>query len=192
MEIQTKEQHPVVAYAESLGVEYGAEFVPYSNSRSYHPGAKMSEKNLNWRLYLRKPGGARFICDYSQGIGHLPEGAYKPSYARGVTLHEAEAIDHATEHGRAYKKSKDGKDYQHRFDIPLKKPALEDVLHSLVLDYDVMQYACFEDWAREVGYDTDSRAAEETYRECLKQSLALRLIFNDAEIQKIRELTEDL
>lgn len=50
-------------------------------------------------------------------------------------------------------------------------PELADVLNSLRLDAEGIENARnFEEWAGEYGYDTDSRKAEETYRDCQKMA----------------------
>jgi hypothetical protein len=46
----------------------------------------------------------------------------------------------------------------------------------------------FEYWCDELGYDTDSRQAESTYRAILEQSKAVRDTFTASEIDGLREL----
>jgi hypothetical protein len=53
-------------------------------------------------------------------------------------------------------------------------PEVEDVLDCLASDSSSVENAKgFEDWAREFGYDTDSRKAEKTYDACQDQAVKL-------------------
>lgn len=55
------------------------------------------------------------------------------------------------------------------------KPKTPDVLYSLITDADVLNCGTFENWAREFGYDSDSRKAFAIYQECLSTALQLKL-----------------
>jgi hypothetical protein len=56
-----------------------------------------------------------------------------------------------------------------------KAPTLDDVMGCLAMDASSVDNARnFEDWAAELGYDTDSRKAEATYRACVDQVAKLR------------------
>ena len=56
-----------------------------------------------------------------------------------------------------------------------KEPSAEDVLDCLCSDYWTLENGNgFEEWAEELGYDTDSRKAERTYRAVSRQSDKLR------------------
>jgi hypothetical protein len=61
-------------------------------------------------------------------------------------------------------------------------PNLKDVLDCLASDsVGVENAGSFEEWAREYGYDTDSRKAEAIFNTCKIQSTKLRaLLGNDA------------
>jgi hypothetical protein len=51
----------------------------------------------------------------------------------------------------------------------VNEPTEDDVLASLILDANSVEYTNgFEDFAREFGYDEDSRKAEKTYKQCLR------------------------
>ncbi len=52
-------------------------------------------------------------------------------------------------------------------------PELDDLLENLLSDAGAAEMS-FEDWAGDVGYDTDSIKALETYRECQKIAGKLR------------------
>lgn len=50
----------------------------------------------------------------------------------------------------------------------VSKVDIASVLGSLALDSSVRNNDDFEDWARDLGYDTDSRKAEAIYNACLE------------------------
>lgn len=61
------------------------------------------------------------------------------------------------------------------------KPKLADVLCSLQMDVSsAVNAGDFEDWASDLGYDTDSRKAEQIYRACLKSADDLAELFGES------------
>lgn len=188
--MENETQESLADCIERLGLSIRAEFVPFSQSRNAKPDAKPSERSLNWRVTLvrrRDNGDARFsdilTTDYSAGIGHCP------SYRQGMrwTLENAAAIESETEKGRrapAYRRSNPigGK--------PIM-PDPVDVIASLALDSDVLDYSAFEQWAPEFGYDPDSRKAESTYRACLEIALRLRNGLGESDLAALRAAAAD-
>ena len=69
-----------------------------------------------------------------------------------------------------------------------KKSILETV-YSAYFD-SKENYPTYDDFASDFGYDADSRKGERIYRNVLKQSEGLHRVFNDSEIEKIREELE--
>ncbi len=65
-----------------------------------------------------------------------------------------------------------------------------DVLHSLLLDASCSDQS-FEDWCGEFGYDTDSRKAETTWKECRKIGDWLGQSLTSQQIEQLRELFQD-
>jgi len=56
-----------------------------------------------------------------------------------------------------------------------REPSAEDVLDCLASESSYVENAQgFEDWASELGYDTDSRKAERTYNICCTQAGKLK------------------
>jgi hypothetical protein len=51
-----------------------------------------------------------------------------------------------------------------------------------------LDYACFEDWAQELGYDTDSRNAEAIYRACLDIGLKFRAMVGQSGLDTLQEI----
>lgn len=56
-----------------------------------------------------------------------------------------------------------------------KEPQSHDVIYCLISDAQSIECAdSFEDWASSLGYDTDSRKAEKTYKACVKNQQNIR------------------
>lgn len=56
-----------------------------------------------------------------------------------------------------------------------KEPQAHDVIYCLISDAQSIECAdSFEDWASSLGYDTDSRKAEKTYKACVKNQQNIR------------------
>ncbi len=65
-----------------------------------------------------------------------------------------------------------------------KLPTPYDVL-SVIEKYEV---GTFEDWASELGYDTDSRKAEKTYKAVYAQWLKIEKFFTPEELEELQEI----
>jgi hypothetical protein len=171
------------ALLDSLGVSIECEFVPLSRSRN------AGEKHLtvNWRVDVRRLGNSLvgeksrrvLTCDYSQGVAHLQ--GYDARAAR--TIDGDAAVRRACETGPVKVLSP-----YNRPAVRAVAPSREDVLSSLAMDSDVLEYATFEQWAVEFGYDPDSRKGEAIYRQCLETALKLRAALGDAALEQLREL----
>ena len=60
------------------------------------------------------------------------------------------------------------------------EPSSLDVLDSLLMDANTYDNSRgFEDWASELGLDTDSRAVEKTYRQIGRQAESLKRLLGD-------------
>lgn len=155
----------------SKDVEMAFTFVPHSRSR-YADG----DLCLNWIVTIGA-GNQTLTVDYMQGIGHLPGFRHGD---RSIAYHEL--VKAACETGQ---RQRDG----HGLSIGMiANPAPVDVLCSLCVDADVIEYATFEEWAEDYGYDTDSRDAEKTYNACLSHALKLRQMFD---LDEMRAAFED-
>lgn len=61
-----------------------------------------------------------------------------------------------------------------------REPSVEDLLDCLASDAATWENAQdFEDWARDLGYDPDSRKAERIYRAVEKQAKGLKRLLGD-------------
>lgn len=187
-------------YIATLKVEYEAEFVPISQSRN----ADGKWLSLNWKIKLgRKRGdltGWQLITDYGQGIAHAP--GYEHSWNQSG--HQTEYFKIVAEKGRTagvlpklsngkvdWYEAKDFHGYKTGKWRPIPPPLLRDILYSLISDSDVIDYAGFEDWAGNFGYETDSRKAEETYKACMDIALKLRALIGEKAMSELRVLFED-
>lgn len=61
-----------------------------------------------------------------------------------------------------------------------REPSAEDVMECLLSDASGVESSRgFEDWCAEMGFDTDSRKAEATYRACERNAEKLRRLLGD-------------
>lgn len=175
----TKES--ILACAEALGVTMTAEFIPLSKSRN----AGEKHKTLNWRVTLHKDGRPFLTTDYSAGAAHAP------SYPYSKTVDGAEALAYECEHGKAVLRPGQRPDVlgiRGKFSI---LPDFADVLYSLASDASVLDHPTYETWARDYGFDPDSRKGEATYRACMEIALRLRSALGDDGLRRLVEAVRD-
>lgn len=168
-------------------------FVPFSQSRNAAKNPKLGQLSLNWRVTLKHKGRDVFSADYSAGVGHCP--SYKQTMHGRLTLSEYDALVFECEKGKRARVLPSGLVVADGSTVGRVYPILPtstDVLSSLLLDAEVIDYARYEDFAREMGYDEDSRKGEQVYRQCLECGLALRAAFGDALLTELRELAREL
>lgn len=68
-------------------------------------------------------------------------------------------------------------------------PKLDGVLESLSSDWSAVDGASFEEWAGDLGYDTDSRKAERIYRVCLESANVARGVLGpDVMMELLRDV----
>lgn len=179
----------IAAAVAALALTVRAEFVPFSRSRNANPKARASDMTLNWRVTLERAGRDVLTTDYSAGAAHCPSYRDKCHGAPHVmTVMRDDAVRAECETGRAHTGPQYGSLSPKGKTI---EPKSHDVLYSLVMDSSVLDYARFEDWAAEYGYDPDSRSAEKTYRACLEIALALRNAIGEAGLESLRVAFQD-
>lgn len=165
-------------------------FVPFSISRN----AEEEDKTLNWKVTIKSPQG-QMTVDYQKGVGHLP---YPSTYMGNLNGYQKkvinEAIESAVETGVARKISIKGSDVNVGIgNAPFPNPTLQEVLQSLTLDSDVKNHLSFESWARDYGYDPDSRKSEKVYKACQKVAEGLAKVLNGVDkIDTVRELIDEI
>lgn len=140
--------------------------------------------HFRWACEAERKGKIAHFDDYKTGVGHAVFQDLRPPMSEGFTVKE---------------RAKNGT--FHLFTLPgtraaaaryLKPspPDAADILGSYARDFiDAHDAGCFEEWASNYGYDTDSRSAEERYQACLnsrKPLLALGLAHH--QIAKLAEL----
>lgn len=166
---------------ESLQLSIKSTFIPFSQSRN----KREKYPSLNWSVTLEKNGKPVLTTDYMAGCAHVP--GYKQM---DRSIAHAEMIRQACETGYSYPKWS-----IHTLNLWVKGPKIEpkavDVIYSLVMDSDVLNYSSFEDWASNFGYDADSRSAEKTYRACLEIALAFRAAVGESGLTMLAEAFQD-
>lgn len=168
----------IVATLESLKLTVESRFVPFSQSRN------KAEKHatLNWVVTVKRDGRDVLSTDYSAGAAHCP--SYKQGNSVAIML-----AHHECETGRKAKVDMTGKAYSPNG--ATIRPDAVDVIYSLSMDSSVLDYAGFEDWASEYGYDADSRSAESAYRACLDIALKLRAAIGEAGLETLKTVYQD-
>lgn len=170
---------PITDTLNALGLSMEATFIPWSQSRN----REEPKKSINWLVTLKREGKGCLTTDYMQGIGHIPG---FPVQAK-MTIFLDELLSCTCETGNVYN-YKTGKAASPR---KLPPPNITDVLQSLLLDSDVLDYVTFEEWASDVGYNPDSREAEKIYQACLKIALQMKQMFSGQELEALQELFQD-
>lgn len=172
----------IEAAARELGLSMSAVFVPFSQSRNR--GEKMP--SLNWLVTIKRGERDVITTDYMAGSGHCP--AYKKSAAilgKPDSYPRRRAIERECETGLVHMPPTYGDRPRETRDKIL--PSFAGVLYSLASDCDVLDAGGFEQWAADLGYDSDSRKAEGVYRACLDIALKFRAALGEDGLAKLRE-----
>lgn len=185
------EKIQIEALIATLGLTMEAKFIPFSESRN--KGEK--SPSLNWivSIWKRSPNNVLYEVietDYMQGCGHCA--SYKASVkALGErnSIMRDKAVRKECETGEAFKKY-DG-DRFHDGAYTISPPTIADVLYSLIQDASAIDYATYEQWAGDMGYDADSRKGEAIYRACLQTGLALRAVIREKGLAELKEAYTD-
>jgi hypothetical protein len=180
--------------AAQLKLDVSAEFVPFSRSRYAKPrdGQQEPWKSLNWKVTLKRDGRSIMTTDYSAGIGHCPASKNPPKFETSGKVDpylQRMRITDEIENGKTSRLTHSGS----RFALggaPIL-PDECDVIHSLVIDADVLNYTNFEDWAENFGYDSDSIKARATYDDCLSIALNLKNAFTSQEFEALQNACQD-
>ncbi len=102
--------------------------------------------------------------------GKLPPGCWRGLTAKKGSVAYAEAVEAAAT----------------RYE-----PDIVDVVGCLLTDASALDYDLFEQWASDLGYDTDSRSAERTYNTCREHGAELRIMLRD-DFDTAREISNEL
>jgi len=177
-------------FCELSGISLRSEFVPLSRSRNV--GEPFP--TLNWRVTVCKDGKHILTTDYSKGMGHCPAWVENPGRS---APHLDARCAWECESGLVsdVRKNPDGSIsfIAKRSPLPGGRSAISsvpgpspfDVFYALCLDAEAINFPTYEDYAPELGLDSDSRKGEAIYRACLKIGLALRSGLGDELLAKL-------
>lgn len=175
-------QDEINAVLAKHGLTVESVFVPWSQSRN----AGEKQPSLNWRVTLLHNGKKILTTDYGAGMGHCP--SYKSGNPFRMTVDQMAAIKAECERGTAQFVGSLGA--MARPGLKKILPDSRDVIYSLLMDSEVIDYPSFEEWARDFGYDEDSRKDEAVYNACMKIALQFRRI-GESVIAELREVYQD-
>lgn len=133
-----------------------------------------SPGSMHWLCHLKR-GNAFFDCYFTHGAAYR-RWIRKPSAWKGeLYRHSVDLLKSPPVKG-AFERSESMLLNQARRECtePIP-PELPDVLDCLASDASTLDEGSFDAWASSLGYDTDSRKAEATYRTILEQSNKLRV-----------------
>ena len=164
-----------------MGLTLESVFVPFSQSRN------KAEKSpsLNWKVTLKKSGKDILTTDYMAGCGHCP------SYQQGGKFESRKQTEYECEKGiKAGRWSYGMNRIQPTAKITPILPKIEDVVHSLVMDSEVLEYD-FAEWCGNFGYQEDSRKAEQIYNDCMQIALKINRSLGTDGLNTLREVYQD-
>jgi len=124
-----------------------------------------------------KRGQRKYSFNFGQSLNNSGEFIVKDKnhkFTKTFTS-KADAHNYASKIGNSFNVAKNPN---------FKAPTPYDVLACLE-KYPVND---FEDFCRNYGYDTDSRKAYKTYKAVKREWENVNILFNDAEIEKLREI----
>jgi hypothetical protein len=181
------EQETLQRAAVRLGLSVTAKFVPFSQSRN----REQKDCILNWKVTLQRNGRDIMTTDYSAGQGHCHSYKNPPKFENGTIdkYLQRKRIADECENGKTSRLTEHGS----RFHVggAAILPDECDVIYSLVLDSDVLNYSGFEQWADNFGYDSDSRAAMAIYQDCLDIALVVKQAFIAQEWESLEAACQD-
>jgi len=71
------------------------------------------------------------------------------------------------------------------------EPDLVDFVCCIVSEAEAGDYATFEAWAPEMGYDTDSKRAEAICHECMRMFTQMRAVFGNDGLAELYKMFRD-
>jgi hypothetical protein len=156
------------------GISMVAQHVP----TTFDPKSK-DWQHVAWRVTFKSKRG-EFSTDYKQGIGHL---SIYPKSGK-LTISDIEDIQYALKTGKVHKHV--GNSYLPS-GKPIPAPDPANVVSSLILDAGAADYAKFEDWAADFGYESDSIKALRIFEACRNTALDLNRVFGAHVVEALRE-----
>jgi hypothetical protein len=186
-------QEQIDQFLQDNKITYSHKFVPFSISRN----AKEKEPTLNWKVELTNEKGSIFT-DYQKGIGHL-DFNWVNGFRKVMSIDQDKAtksaVYDAIEKGIHKDVTVGNKgDVKVGFkNKPFPHPTIYEVLTSLLIDAQAIDFPSYESWANEYGYESDSRKGEKTYNACREHGAQLLQIFGSREkMNQLQEMLYDL
>lgn len=179
-----------------FGLSMTAEQVPENPNQSKPKKDEKPWEAVHFLVKLTAPNGRTLTTYYSMGIGLLDRHIidnWKPGYADGgfISLKDFKVASSYYAR-RTLHNERIVKEVRAR-GLKTFKPEIEDVLNCLAMDASSVENARdFEDFANELGYDSDSRSAEKTYRICQEQARELESLLGRTNYQVLLFETETL
>jgi len=171
-----KELKKLDDFIESLGLGYEVEFIPKRFSRN----AKSKEPSLNWRITLSR-GSRSMSFTYSQGIGFAT-----PKW-QSLSAYEKKLYEKYAPENQYYNSYEEGV----KLNIKLIPPNIRDVLYSLVVDADVINFVSFKKYARDLGLNEDSISEKKLFEEMLDEAVEFIELIGRDNFDKLVELYEN-
>lgn len=165
----------VSAILESAGITFGAIYRGEKKRDDWQCDA--------WKTYFVPRAGHRQEFEFFTGLGLRAEptaGDRRLCRLPGLTEKD---ITQRTIYGRRYLAALEAARKP-------QAPHAADVLHSLILDSSATEQS-FGSWCGELGYDSDSRKAERTYRACQENSDNLRRVFSRDVLAQLFEALQE-
>lgn len=179
-------------------IYFTCRFVPFSLSRNRKENATLYQHSLNWIVTMYIGGDKTLLdsqdrkrrkvlenFDWSQGIAYT----HTCKRVKGKLHNDTDAqraIIAECEQGKKMKTlawsgvpTPVGK---------LDDPDPVDLISCLIRDTDVFNYESFKDWAESLGFSDDSIKAKQIYDTCLYQSLKVKNMFSNEEMEVLYEL----
>lgn len=185
------------------GITIESTFVPFSRSRN----AAEKLPSLNWIVTLKRDGRDVLTTDYGAGMAHCPSYNSKAPqrWNRPDRMWQSAICAWECENGFQAVLEPWRQDFKRRqrarsqTEIEARNPTtffpiLPDpasVVACLCLDAGVLDYATFEEWAPECGYEEDSRKGEALYRACLETALRLRAGLGETLLSELSEAARE-
>ncbi len=175
------------------GVVYNPQFRP-QNPKELTETIK-TKKDVDKLVYKWLPSFNNEEFDYFTGLGH--QHITKNIGYGGWTTDELGIVVHAVcgmEYMTAYLNKPSNLKITKPGSKPIKgylvPPTAASVLYCLILDSEAL-YRTFEEWANDLGYNSDSIKDKEIYNECCSNARRLLNCFTREQIEELQELLQD-
>lgn len=170
----------------TLGIKVGIVSAPFN------PNMENSEEMFHWACTLSSDANPSAVLNliYSTGGGHL-RARTKPLNYRfdGASFKEFSEIKNNPRNYYYDFKVKAYRPFYGRSTVWMSNlidsilepapPTVEQILDTLLMEAEALNYDSFEDWANDMGYDTDSRKALAIFEVCRKQGRQLQVLLGE-------------